>query len=52
VVSISSRAPVPVGGFERLVAVPAQVAHDDVANRRLVVDDEDRVHARIVSSRT
>jgi D-alanyl-D-alanine carboxypeptidase/D-alanyl-D-alanine-endopeptidase (penicillin-binding protein 4) len=39
---------VAVGGLERAVAVALEIAHDDLAHDRLVVDHEDRRHARIV----
>ena len=40
--------PAPVGRLERLEALALQVADDDLADRRLVVDDENRGHARII----
>ena len=45
-VSISFRAVVAVGGLERLEPVALEVADDDVADDRLVVDDEDGGHRR------
>ena len=43
--SISSRAAVAVAGLERRVALALEVADDDLAHDRLVVDDEDGGHA-------
>jgi hypothetical protein len=37
-----------VPGFERVVALAAQVTDDDVPDDRLVVDDQDSRHPRIV----
>jgi hypothetical protein len=40
---------VAVTGLERLVALALEVANDDLANDRLVVDDENLGHAPIVA---
>jgi hypothetical protein len=39
---------VTVPRFQRRVALALQVAHDDLAHDRLVVDDENGCHDRIV----
>src|SRR5207245_3738064 len=41
----------PVGGRQRLEAVALEVAHDDVPDDRLVIDDENGLHRRILASR-
>jgi hypothetical protein len=40
---------VAVTGLERAVALALEVANDDLANDRLVVDDENRGHTSIVA---
>ena len=46
--SSSSRARIAVAGLERLVALAPQVADDDLADDRLVVDDQDGGHHGIL----
>ena len=40
---------VAVTGLERAVALALEVANDDLANDRLVVDDENRGHTSFVA---
>jgi hypothetical protein len=40
--------PVTVPGFQRRVALALQVTNDDLTHDRLVVDDENGCHDRIV----